>query len=290
MPILNEECLLGSGRRSIGSCRVRPTLRGSPLPGGWRCSFCAVGFRIARLPIQPLVALVVFVVALKVFSLWVRPNADFARDVNLEMARRSLCPVCYDVLAVGETCVKQCTWPPEHSMKKAPPMARRRTDLVGVVGRSDFDWPLRPPELASTRQNEPEGLPAEAFACLTDDSLASTTATLRQMLQIAERELSSRQVREDAKRDDGSFAFLLSKIRPVAAPRFASCSEEVEDVAKEAVLRSHPLDVGEYLKSFGFVKVRRLKFGRNVYFYKFSFDCCARPEFVQVINYSSAGE
>ena len=174
-------------------------------------------------------------------------------------------------------------------MKKAPPIAQRE-DFVDVVGRSYFDWPARPPALTSTRQSEPEGVPAEAFACLTDDSLRSTTATLRKMLQTAERELSLRQMREDAKRrDDEHFALLFSKIRPAAGPKFASDSKTVEDVASETVLM-HPLDVGEYLKSFGFVKVRRLKFGRNAYFYKFPFDCCATPAYVQVVNYSSAAE
>ena len=112
----------------------------------------------------------------------------------------------------------------------------------------------------------------------------------RQMLQTAERELSLRQMREDAKRDDGNFALSFSKIRPAVAPRFAGDSKQVEDIAFETVLRLHPLDVGEYLRSFGFVKVRRLKFGRNAYFYKFPFDCCATPAYVQVVNYSSAAE
>ena len=167
----------------------------------------------------------------------------------------------------------------------------QREDFVDLVGRSYFDWPIRPPAPTSTRQSEADGVPAEAFACLTDDSLRSTTATLRQMLQTAERELSSRQMREDAKRrDDGNFALFFSKIRPATAPRFASDSKQVEDIAFETVLRLHPLDAGEYLKSFGFVKVRRLKFGRNTYFYKFPLDCCAKPVFVQVVNYSSGAE
>ena len=167
----------------------------------------------------------------------------------------------------------------------------QREDFVDVVGRSHFDWPIRPPALTSTRQSAAEGVPAEAFASLTDDLLRSTTATLRHMLQTAERELSLRQMREDAKRrDDGNFALFFSKIRPAAAPRFASDSKTVEDVAGETVRRLHPLDAGEYLKSFGFVKVRRLKFGRNAYFYKFPFDSCATPAFVRVVDYSSAAE
>ena len=166
----------------------------------------------------------------------------------------------------------------------------QKEDFVDVVGRSYFDWPIRPPALTSTRQSGAEGVAAEAFASLTDDSLRSTTATLRQMLQAAERELSIRRMREDAKRDDGNFAFFFSKIRPAAAPRFASDSKTVEEIARETVRRLDPLDVRQYLDFFGFEKVRRLKFGRNAYFYKFPFDSCARPAFVRVVDYSSAAE
>lgn len=169
-------------------------------------------------------------------------------------------------------------------MKQAPPMAARE-DFVDVVGRSCFDWPVRPPALATVDQ-----VPAEAFACLTNDSLRSTTATLRHMLQAAEQELATRQMRENAKRQDGWFALFLSKIEPVNAPRYASNSKEVEKLAGETILRSHPVDAGQCcLKAFGFEKVRRIKGKRNVYFYKFPFDC-ARPAFVQVVEHSRAGE
>ena len=197
------------------------------------------------------------------------------------MARRSLCPVCFDVLPGNGACVKQCAWPPQNSMKVVPRIASK-DEFLDIVSRSYLGRPTRPP--ACTSQNEPECMPAAAFGCLTDDVLSSTATTLRQMLLAAEREIATRQLREDAKRNDVRFALFLSKIQPASGPRYASDSKEIETVASET-MELHHLDVGECLRTLGFENCRRMRCGRNTYFYKFQFDF-SRHQFVRVVNNS----
>ena len=124
---------------------------------------------------------------------------------------------------------------------KVVPRIARKDEFLDIVSRSYSGRPTRPP--ACTSQNEPECLPAVAFGCLTDDVLRSTTTTLRQMLQAAENELATRQLREDAKRNDGRFALFLSKIQPAIGPRYASDTKEVETVASETTGSLHPYHI-----------------------------------------------
>ena len=205
------------------------------------------------------------------------------------ITKQRVCPICFDITLQTGTCVNEHAWPPTGAMQIVqPPPAR--DELLDLPNRPAF-WSARAAlpkytDAGERRAREPDLVSTAVFRHVDDETLRSTVADLRRVLDSADIELKLRQLREDASRSDGKCARFFSQLSPTRWPKDASESEEIDQLANHT-LAVQPLDLRRYVRSLGLRRVRRMKSGRNAYFYQLRVG--ERWSFVRV-NYSSAIE
>ena len=201
------------------------------------------------------------------------------------ITRQQICPVCGDiVLTTTGRCISNHVWPPLGSMRTQTRQNWR-----------DIDVPRRPPSWEGrishfhthTMVGGEDAADAWECASLSNEALWQAEASLSLILAGIQGQLALRQATAAEPRRDGSDSF-LRVLQRARGPRGASTSSEIEYMAaQKCSVNAH--DANGFVKSLGLRKVRRMRLGRNTYFYQYRFPGSARFEFVKITDYPPSG-